>query len=631
MENTLITEINRIHTLMGVEKKLIKESVASIAGSLSYLWDDVLKKLTDEVASATPDRQSGNYVIKGKSYGGNQVSDLLRVVRGIDNKSVDSDNIKDILNDLNRGTQSVLAEIIKNTEGAADDMYEKLIKSIYNYPDSPFKSEQQVIMAINKMMEEENKNIDQVLSVIFGEDNYILQQVLKGKFTDNSKLLKKGEFVATVPPKSIQGGKILSDTEIAELNKIVTKDKATVFFRDLGKVMFQSSDETIKNIESLTNGFYESYREILKKGFAKERLDEEIKSLTNAYAVSFNREINALIARSKKDASTILREYNIPNEIIQKLENSKGDYFSAWREVHNGDQKLIANVRDTGAKFGNDLMEIFKGRFGSLLSWNNSFTQYLLTAQFDSWGAWVRRIVKMRGLSDKTSFLKFASATFVAMNIGILMGQVLMSTIVTGWWLSEPNLKKMYNFFAPEEYELQINTEGQVSDNVITNMIAVFSNDLFTRMDSLYGELGLGSVLKLLPGGIGTFQKSLVSLILGSLGRGDVPGLEEMIYRIFGLETSEVEKIEGEVGLPQEGEQVPQREPDGSPRETEPNTQEEFPQDLLDVVKDENEDKLIRDGDNIYWGSKDYPIKKTSNGVWRVYTNGSWYDINTDM
>jgi hypothetical protein len=104
-----------------------------------------------------------------------------------------------------------------------------------------------------------------------------------------------------------------------------------------------------------------------------------------------------------------------------------------------------------------------------------------------------------------------------------------------------------------------------------------------------------------------------------------------MIYRIFGLETSEVEKIEGEVGLPQEGEQVPQREPDGSPRETEPNTQEEFPQDLLDVMNDEKEDELIKDGDKIFWGSKEHPIKKTSDGVWRVYSKGSWYDINENM
>jgi hypothetical protein len=48
-------------------------------------------------------------------------------------------------------------------------------------------------------------------------------------------------------------------------------------------------------------------------------------------------------------------------------------------------------------------------------------------------------------------------------------------------------------------------------------------------------------------------------------------------------------------------------------------------------MNDEKENQLIRDGENIYWGNKEYPIKKTSDGVWRVYTNGSWYDINENM
>jgi hypothetical protein len=634
MENKLITEINRIHTLMGVRRNLIKESIANpIRESLGFLWDTVLKKMSDQVSIATFNAKADAYFINGVKYNKKEIEELQSLVDDVNNGTVDSTNFKDILKGFPKSTQYILAQIIKKSEGSTDEIYKKFIESIYNVQNSPFKTEDQVLNAIIKMMNDEDKSIDEVLDSIFTEDDYTLKQILRDKISNNINLKQQGKFAATIPPKiSNVAGKILSDTEIATLNRIITKDKATVFFDDLFKVLFQGSDTTIKNIESLTNGFYQSFQKILKDASnTPETIDKKVKELTNAYALSFNREINVLIATSKKDASTILREYNIPEEIIEKLEKSEGDYFGAWKEIHNGDQRLINNFKNTGAKFTNDLKEIVGGRFSSLLRWNNSVTQFLLTAQFDSWGAWVRRIVQMRGRSDKKTFAEFAFATFFAMNVGIIIGQAAMSTIVSTWWILEPSVKGVYNIFAPEAYELEISREGENTESVIVNFLTVLIDDFVERMNSVYMEAGLGNILNLLPGGLGTFQNSLVALILSSLDRGTIEGIEEGIYKICGLETSEVEKIEGEVGLPQEGEQAPQREPDGSPRENETSTQEEFPQDLLDVMNDEKENQLIRDGENIYWGNKEYPIKKTSDGVWRVYTNGSWYDINENM
>jgi hypothetical protein len=645
MENTLITEINRIHTLMGVESKILNESVVTpISKALGSLYDLVARKLLDDVATATPNPRGG-VNINGKTYAQADFDELNNIAKALDNGTIDSSELSEYLKILPKSTQNVLAQIIKNSEGAVDDFYQQFIKSIYNQPNSVFKTEEECITAILNKIKNEGKTIDQVLDEIFTEENFTLKRVLEDKIKKNIIDLNDGKFKPSVS-RRITETITLSADEITSLNKTVMRLKGpSVFLGKIKDISNKSYNDLLNSTTALDNGFREA---------CKGKSADELIEITNAYGLQMNRVVNEFHKKFGTDYKAFLKEAGVDEQLIKKITTpTKEDgYFWAWKQLRDNRNTFNpANSEDWLSAWKSFTEEM--GRLWddikpknwidpetNFVNFQNRFLSLLATGQMDTYQKWIRRSILTGYQRGKFGWCRFLIAS-VAYGSMLLAGSTIALTIVETLWsliwsAGVGSVNLLRGEFGKEPYETRWNKSEAVGP--LNKIIDIATQHMKENFSYFFGDDGfINILLGLIPGGIGTLQNGWIQQAMVGLGASEKPNtFPDVISYLLsktvkGLSSDDKNEAEKELkeNPPQDSPGTEGRQ--GGPRETEPSTKEEFPQDLLDVMNDEKENELIRDGENIYWGSKDYPIKKSQNGIWKVKKDGKWYDINENM
>ena len=624
MNTNILTEIYRIHEIMGLKKNLLLEGPTKYIENFfnaiknkTAEFNDLRKKIvtTGFGTSNTSEFFSKWFDDFLKASDQSKKTDLLeKLFVKLNDEAIETDI-------FNKFSKFFLGEGEVNSQ----NYYELFMTGfLEKYPKF---SEKQVITRWSTLSSEE---FSQEMKTIFQRDPFT-QSLIEPFIRKQIASLKENKFRTLIVPKRTPY--TLSETQIEKLNLKITSygQSAKVFFMPLKDLYVRNLEQLKESVQAVNAGFIDSLKNAKEADKAK---------IINAYAVRINQLVNLYTKKIGDDYKTFLTDLDIEDELYNKITNpSETDgYFWAWRQTREG-ADVISAIQQELKAIWDDIR--FKGFFkqtttsgGNIITnWklDNRFLSLFLTGQSSPLQAWFRRFIVNGGLRGPVPFMKFIVKQFFYSNIisiGASFAGLFLETVTELVW---GVMVGQDGTIGGKPFKSDWNKSD--ADDFINKLKDLVWTNISTRVENVKEAPNWALALTIIPGGLATIQEGWFQLLFvdafrSSDERGtffDLIGMEKELGLLTPEEEEAGKDVAPDVGTPVRTDDSPPRVPDENPGTS------QIPQDLLDVMNDEKENQLIRDGENIYWGSTDYPIKKAQNGVWRVYSNGSWYDINTDM
>lgn len=612
MKSNLTEQINRMSFLMGLDPKINENSIIEskkILKESSSVFSWAKAGIRELIQTAKPIRGSSNYDIMGLTLDSN----LYRTLTRLTDPSIDESGIEAILSQLSKSDKIALGNIFSKSNDIVTDVYDGIMRDLMSSIDG---FDEYRFYQMIKEQTDSGIDLDTVIKGVFGDDELIIA-ILRSKVKENLKLFEGKKFVpkyrsidSSVGAKQLGGD--LTKKEIDSINETINSVTPQIFLKDVSTTWFKRVSEIQQEIKELSNGF-------LKDIEGKSDIDV-INNITNQYSIKVNRLINDLQIKMNGDAADQLDILGVAPEIVEKIKNSNQNYFTYWRKIRSPqDEGFWVNCYDEFKKLGNAINSLRESPW-NLIKPNQPWLSFLVTAQFDTWNRLYVRAIKQKGLASNPKLARFWATSLVASATGYVLavfGMGFFNAVLEGLKNGFNSVAEIFGFepvFENEEWYKQ--TKNTIE--VIT--IGTFSESI-EYLKKRFSEEGLSWETymrvsdSLLPGGLGTIDRSIFSQIIGAVFGKPVPNLPQFIRQSIlgsaGYDESEIDQYENQTESSESISDIP-------------SDLEELltPDQLEGIQKGENDTYTYEDEDGTT-----YPIKKSDNNKWYIMADGRWEEI----
>lgn len=611
MKSNLTEQIDRMSFLMGLDPKINENSIIEsrkILKESASVFSWAKSGIRELLQSAKPIRGSSSFDIMGLTLDSN----LYRTLTRLSDSSMSEAGIEAILTQLSKSEKIALGNIFSKSDNIVTDVYDGVMKDLMNSTDGF--DEYRFYQMIQEQTES-GTDLDTVMKRIFGDDELIIG-ILRPKFRENIRLFDQKKFVPKYrsidPNVGIKQLGDLTQEEIESINDTLKSVTPQVFIKDVATTWFKRVPQIQKEIKELSNGFLTSIK-------GKSDINE-INDIINQYSIRVNRLINDLQIQMNDDAADQLDILEVAPEIVEKIKNSKENYFTYWRKIRSPqDEGFWVNCYEEFKKLGNAINSLRESPW-NLVKPSQPWLSFLATAQFDTWNRLYIRAIKQKGLASNPKLARFWATSLVASATGYVMavfGMGFFNTVLEGLKNGFNSTVEFLGFepvFENEEWYKQ----SKNAIEVIT--VGTFSESI-EYLKKRFSEEGLSweTYMRvsdgLLPGGLGTVDRSVFAQIIGKVFGKPVPNLPQFIRQsIFsraGYSESEVDQYENQTESSESISEIPS------------DLEELLTDDQLEgVQKGENDTYTFEDGEgNVY------PLKKAENNRWYIMVDGRWEEI----
>lgn len=623
MNTNILTEIYRIHEIMGLKKNLLLE------GPTKYIENffNAIKNKTDEfndlrktiVGTGFNTSNTDEFFSKwfddfARAIDQSEKTELLtKLFVKLNNEATDPDI-------LNKFSKFFLGE-----EGVNSQKYYEFF--MQNFVDSQKNmTEKKVIKMWSELT---NDQFSTQIKTIFN-DSPFTQSLIEPFIRKQIESYRAGSFRSVVVPKKIPYK--LSVEEIEKLNLKITsagKSAEVFFFTPLKDLYVRNLEQLKDSVEKVNLGFVDALKNA-KSG--------EQPQIINAYALQINRLVNEYTKRIGADYKTFLNDLDIEDDLYNKITNpSETDgYFWAWRQTREGlnvipaiekelrllwdDIRFKGFITKTTTPAGQELnkIKLFENRFVSLLT----------VGQSSPLQAWFRRFIVNGGLRGPKGFMTFIVKQFFYSNLVSIIfafGSLFLETVAELVWGS---IVGEDGTIFGKEFETEFNQS--VADDFWGKVVDLISKNFSDRVENVKDAPYWMAALSLIPGGLATIQEGWIQLLfVNAFGAAERPstffdliGME----KAAGLLTPEEEEAGKDVA-PDDG--TPVRTDDSPPRVPAENSgTSQIPQDLLDIFPDDEIEHLESNENGIFYF--EYPVEKVEE-IWKIKYPDGYYPVQKDM
>jgi hypothetical protein len=356
-KNNIISEINRIHQILGINKKTSEVILEAIGGGL---LDELVAKLAKYAVDEGLDNTTKGLVRK-LSSGEKRIIDPSGKVKKV---PLTNDEIVSIIAQLRKSSDEGLKKIIKEYDDVIAEMIAK--ESIPNLLKSS--------IFRNKVREAINKNYTEDQAVIalrqIPEKSYgvYVSDVIK-IFDDGVRKIYR-EFTGKVPDDVVDdfvddAGKVVDDTGkvVDDTGKVV--DDTGKVVDDASKTVEEKVEETLKNLENLKKEeniaeeilelapIFVRYKgdQLDKWQELANRIQENIETANSPELdLSQTEDIDLLIKQDIEKLYDMSSKYvrALEAQVIGGLRTSTGEELTSWQKIDD----YLTYIKDTYGDFG---------------------------------------------------------------------------------------------------------------------------------------------------------------------------------------------------------------------------------------------------------------------------------------
>jgi hypothetical protein len=607
MNNNIISEVNKIQTMMFGQKKLLNEQasfLSKVVDNAASWFDDLFK--TGVVKNARTGAVT-EYKVGGRSI----------------TKSIGDD----IVNFLSKKTTSLSddaqEELLKIFLKEAPNSTDEGIKSLYKtYSDDVYKNyvldelklaNQSEDIFINglKTAEQNGTPIKQQLKILFGDsipedDLVILERKIRNKIKNltSEKMLDPMAYTGGKSVDEFLNDPLLSDTEKGILKSAIEKAKiptkslnewanfakkdVAAFKEEFLNMIFKSKEKITTEINNLSIAF----RQVMDSPSFIEKSIEEQEKIISAYSAKLAAKLNAL--QSKSEYGTVVKLLDsgkYPPEMTNFIKSNMNEgtanlYIKRFWNLNSKDLSTMSDEWVNMIKeVGKDSADLFTAWFKSAKNspgWKNKIVSaakaydprttlgtYFFTNQFLG----VKRftdfairqgLFKQQGFKSK--FVKYINLLVISYAGYVVFAgvrgiiSVVYETFKSGWNAFVDVLPGDY--FDNYKFEYEAWKDKDLVEGVISiaknSFLDQFIDVLTTDSEAKTSIKDL--LLALIPtAGFTTYHNSLAAKIINSLPIGDVPSIDEIPLSIFRAISSSKQEEEAKQELEKAtGKEIPE-------------------------------------------------------------------------
>lgn len=328
MEKKLITEIRRIHKMMGIQQNLLVEGVTPKIS-------DFIKGFFKEFQPITSGK---NFEIGGITVNKSEYEKIKNAIT----------DPKKYFNNLSSDSKKLIARIIGNNQNYVENLYTELVSDILK---KEKKTEENLIKGIMNDMEKNNRDLQESLEALF-EDDFVAEvlfnkfrkkreDIILQRFEPTKSLVKpKKELDSGIKSKiqsAVKTDDLKSSEDLTRFRKFLASNK-TIFnvFRRLGNDIYIKFEkkvlDKIKKDELFIQKIFEDIIRTSNKlqGGMSANVDEIVIELRD-----ISQKIKTISDENKADWDSLVEEFRVQmkeQNLTQNAEQEFDNFFKNLKE-----------------------------------------------------------------------------------------------------------------------------------------------------------------------------------------------------------------------------------------------------------------------------------------------------------